>query len=240
MALQAQAPQHIAIVMDGNGRWAKRRNLPASIGHKNGVETVRRVLEACETQKVQALTLFAFSSENWKRPALEVKALMALFSSYLDNEVQDLHQRGVCLRFIGRRDRFDSALLKKITAAEALTAHNARFYLNLAVDYGGQWDIVQAAKKLALQVAQGQLLVDDITPDTFQPHLCLADLPAVDLLIRSSGEYRLSNFMLWQIAYAELYFTDVLWPDFDSEHLRLAIESYHARDRRFGARPSEK
>ncbi|HEY9034449.1 MAG TPA: polyprenyl diphosphate synthase [Pseudomonadales bacterium] len=229
-------PAHIAIVMDGNGRWARQRNLPVAAGHKAGVETVRTVLNACEARGVDALTLFAFSSENWRRPALEVSALMTLFSSYLDREVATLAERGVRLRFIGRRDRFSAALGKKIAQAEQRTAANHKFHLTLAVDYGGQWDITCAARELAEQVQAGRLQAADIDENRLAAELCLADLPAPDLLIRTSGEYRLSNFLLWQLAYAELYFTDVYWPDFDQAAFDAALASYAGRDRRFGAR----
>lgn len=233
-------PSHIAIVMDGNGRWAKQRMLPTAAGHKAGVETVRTVLEACQQQGVKALTLFAFSSENWQRPALEVKALMSLFSSYIDNEVETLAARNVRLRFIGRRDRFEKSLLKKIDYAEQRTAHNTEFHLTLAVDYGGQWDITEACRRLALQVEAGTLKASDINEQLLAQQLSLSDLPLPDLFIRSSGEYRISNFLLWQLAYAEFYFTDVLWPDFGSEDVALAIKSYQQRDRRFGGRPASK
>lgn len=231
-------PQHIAIVMDGNGRWAKKRSLPVASGHKAGVETLRAVLSACERNQVKALTLFAFSSENWSRPALEVKALMLLFSSYLDNEVEQLHQRDVRLRFIGRRDRFDKSLLKKIDYAEQKTRNNRSFTLSLAVDYGGRWDILQAAQSLARQIETGERKASDIDEQAFHQALSLSDLPNPDLLIRTSGEQRISNFMLWQLAYAELYFTDVLWPDFGEQELEQAIKCYQQRDRRFGSRPS--
>lgn len=231
-----QVPEHVAIVMDGNGRWAKQRSLPIANGHKAGVETLRSVLSACEKLNIKVLSLFAFSSENWNRSKLEVKALMLLFSHYLDNEVDELHSRGVRLRFIGRRDRFDKSLLKKIEVAEEKTAQNQLFFLNLAVDYGGQWDITQAAKKIALKVEQGALLASDIDEEMLAAELCLADLPLPDLLIRTSGEYRISNFLLWQLAYSEFYFTDVLWPDFDAAELEKAIKNYQSRERRYGGR----
>lgn len=231
-------PQHVAIVMDGNGRWAKKRSLPVASGHKAGVEILRSVLTACEELGIKVLSLFAFSSENWNRSKLEVKALMLLFSHYLDNEVDELNRRGVCLRFIGRRDRFDKKLLHKIEQAEIKTANNQQFFLNLAVDYGGQWDITQAARALAQRVEQGLLSADSITEQHLSDLMSLSHLPLPDLLIRTSGEYRISNFMLWQLAYAEFYFTDVLWPDFDAAELNKAIASYQQRDRRFGGRNS--
>lgn len=231
-----QVPEHIAIVMDGNGRWAQQRSLPVAGGHKAGVETLRSVLSACEKLNIKVLSLFAFSSENWNRSKLEVKALMLLFSHYLDNEVDELHSRGVRLRFIGRRDRFEKSLLKKIEWAEQKTADNHQFSLNLAVDYGGQWDIAQAAQKLASKVEQGILTAAEVNEELLASELCLSDQPLPDLLIRTSGEYRISNFMLWQLAYSEFYFTDVLWPDFDAAELKKAIDSYQLRERRFGGR----
>lgn len=236
MTASLPVPAHIAIVMDGNGRWARQHRVPTAIGHKTGVEAVRAVLEACEALNVQALTLFAFSSENWRRPALEVRALMSLFSTYLDNEVASLAERQVRLRLIGRRDRFPAALREKIERAEQKTANNSRFHLTLAVDYGGQWDITQAAQALAVQVQQGVLQPADIDESCMAAAMCLADLPLPDLLIRTSGEHRLSNFLLWQLAYAEFYFTDVLWPDFGRAELEQAVACYQQRDRRFGAR----
>lgn len=234
-----ELPRHIAIVMDGNGRWARQRHLPVAMGHKSGVEKVRHVLEAAKEIGINNLTLFAFSSENWLRPALEVKALMALFSTYLDNEVESLASKKVRLRFIGRRDRFPKELLSKIEYAEKHTSSFNELNLTLAVDYGGQWDIVEATKKIALQVEQGNLSAMDITPELFGKHVSLAELPLPDLLIRTSGEYRISNFLLWQLAYAELYFTNVLWPDFDKSDLYLAIDSFVKRDRRFGGRSED-
>lgn len=229
-------PQHIAIVMDGNGRWAKQRKLKTASGHRAGVETVRTVLDACQQQGVLCLTLFAFSSENWRRPKLEVDALMRLFSSYLDSEVNNLHAKGTRLKFIGRRDRFSKTLLKKIQKAEVTTQDNTQFYLNLAVDYGGQWDLAQACQQIAFKTQQGLLQPEAIDEALLGQHLSLADLPAVDFLIRTSGEQRLSNFLLWQSAYAELYFSDVLWPDFNEQDLADALDFYATRERRFGGR----
>jgi undecaprenyl diphosphate synthase len=232
-------PKHIAIVMDGNGRWAKQRHLPVALGHKSGVEKVRDILEASKELGINNLTLFAFSSENWLRPAMEVKALMALFSSYLDNEIEALANKKVRLRFIGRRDRFSEELLRKIEHAEKYTSSFSELNLTLAVDYGGQWDITEAAKKIAEEVQQGKLNPVDITAELFSRYVCLADLPLPDLLIRTSGEYRISNFLLWQLAYAELYFTNVLWPDFDKKELLMAVDSFAKRDRRFGGRKED-
>ncbi len=232
-------PKHIAIVMDGNGRWARQRHLPVALGHKSGVEKVRNILEAAKEIGINNLTLFAFSSENWSRPALEVKALMSLFSTYLDNEVDNLANKKVRLRFIGRRDRFPAELLLKIEQAEKYTASFTELNLTLAVDYGGQWDITEAVKKIALKVESGELSSMSITPELLSENLCLADLPLPDLLIRTSGEYRISNFLLWQLAYAELYFTNVLWPDFDKNDLEQAIKSFAKRDRRYGRRKED-
>ena len=230
-------PKHIAIVMDGNGRWAKQRKLPVAAGHKAGVEAVRSVLELAKDAGVHCLTLYAFSSENWQRPKLEVSALMTLFSSYLDSEVERLAEQGVALRFIGRRDKFDAKLLNKIRSAEQKTAANSQFFLNLAVDYGGRDDICQAVQALAQQVEAGQLKASQIDQAMIAEHVALADLPEPDLFIRTSGEHRISNFLLWQLSYAELYFSDALWPDFDAHEFQAALASYAQRDRRFGARP---
>lgn len=231
------SPEHIAIVMDGNGRWAQQRKLPVAAGHKTGVETVRTVLNLAKAKGVRCLTLYAFSSENWSRPKLEVSALMALFSSYLDAEVSKLKDEGVRLRFIGRRDRFSSSLIKKINFAEAQTQDNDTFHLTLAVDYGGREDIANAARIMARQVKQGLIDVDDIDEFALGKHVALSELPEPDLFIRTSGEYRISNFLLWQLSYAEFYFCDVLWPDFAEADFELALNSFAQRDRRFGARP---
>ncbi len=231
-----QVPAHIAIVMDGNGRWAKKNKLSTALGHKAGVETVRKVLKASREMGVKHLTLFAFSSENWQRPALEVRALMTLFSSYLNSEIKELDEQGVRIRFMGRRDRFSKGLLKKIESAELQTKNNQSFDLVLAVDYGGQWDIAEAAKTLAKRVVDQDISLDEIDPTSLSAAMQLSDLPHPDLMIRTSGEHRISNFLLWQLAYSEFYFTDVLWPDFDEVHLKEALLSYAARDRRFGGR----
>lgn len=233
------SPKHIAIVMDGNGRWAQQRKLPVAAGHKAGVETVRSVLNLAKAKGVRCLTLYAFSSENWRRPKLEVSALMALFSNYLDSEVAKLKEEGVCLQFIGRRDRFSPALIKKINFAESETKENSSFYLTLAVDYGGREDITNAARQLAEQVKQGDLAVGDINEALLGQHVALSDLPEPDLFIRTSGEYRISNFLLWQLSYAEFYFCESLWPDFSEKEFNAALASFSQRDRRFGARPDQ-
>jgi len=229
-------PRHVAIIMDGNNRWAKRRGLPGAAGHKAGVEAIRAVLRTCRRYGIEVLTLFAFSSENWQRPSAEVSALMQLFSSYLGSEVKKLHADGVRLRFIGERGRLKPGLQKKMAEAERLTAANAGATLVIAVDYGGQWDIVNAARQLAARVASGELAVADIDAALVDGSIALADLPKPDLLIRTAGEQRISNFMLWQLAYAEMYFTDTFWPDFDELEMLRALQAFAQRERRYGGR----
>ncbi|MGN6729975.1 MAG: polyprenyl diphosphate synthase [Rhodanobacteraceae bacterium] len=227
-------PRHIAIVMDGNGRWARRRGQPRSFGHRAGQKAVREAVEFCLRQKIEALTLFAFSSENWKRPDEEVGALMELFLRALDREVDELHGNQVRVRFIGGLDLFNEALRSRMLAAMDKTRGNNALHLNVCVNYGGRWDIAQAARNAALAVQRGELAVDAIDESAITPFFCLADEPAVDLLIRTGGEHRISNFLLWQIAYAELYFTDTLWPDVDQTELARALDDYANRERRFG------
>jgi undecaprenyl diphosphate synthase len=227
-------PRHIAIVMDGNGRWAKARLRPRSFGHNAGRKAVREVVEGCLRQGVEALTLFAFSSENWRRPDEEVGALMELFLRALDKEVDELHEQGVRLRFIGDLTAFNAELRKRMELAMARTADNLKLALNVAVNYGGRWDIVHAARQAAIAVAQGELRPEDIDEACLGRFTCLAELPPLDLFIRTGGEIRVSNFLLWQIAYAELYFTDTLWPDFDQACLARAIEDFARRERRYG------
>lgn len=229
-------PRHMAFIMDGNSRWAKRRGKSTSAGHKAGVEAVREVLRLATDYGVEVVTLFAFSSENWQRPALEVKALMTLLGSYLKSEAKQLHKDGVRLRFIGRRDNFTESLRKQMAAAEALTAANTRSTLVIAVDYGGQWDIANAARQLALQVQAGELAAEVIDEQLLGQHISLADLPPPDLCVRTAGEQRISNFLLWQLAYAEFHFTDTLWPDFGARDMAEAIAAYGKRDRRYGGR----
>lgn len=225
--------RHVAIIMDGNNRWAKERGLLGLEGHKAGVERVRDVLDSCREHQVEALTLFAFSRENWQRPAEEVGGLMSLFASYLKKELKELIARGVCLRVIGARDRFSKRLCKLIDQVEADTA-DGDVRLTLAVDYGGRWDIAEAAKALAEQVQKGQLDSADINEELFEKSLCLADLPPVDLCIRTAGEHRISNFLLWQAAYTEFYFANCYWPDFDGAAFGRAVNEYYQRQRRFG------
>jgi undecaprenyl diphosphate synthase len=224
-------PRHVAIIMDGNGRWAKRRFLPRIAGHHKGVEAVRNTVRACAERGVSALTLFAFSSENWRRPQEEVSLLMQLFVSALQQEVDRLHQNGIRFRVIGDISRFDKKLVDLIDAAQKMTAANTGLTLTVAANYGGRWDILQAVERLRRDHG------DNATPWTeaqLLSCLSLGDLPEPDLFIRTGGEQRISNFLLWQLAYTELYFTETLWPDFDAQALDLAIASYRQRERRFG------
>ena len=229
-------PRHVAIIMDGNNRWAKRNGLPGPAGHRAGVEAVRGILRACRHHGVEVLTVFAFSSENWGRPLPEVRALLALLSRYLRSEVRELHKDGICLRFIGERSRFSVRLQRLMQQSEHLTAGNTEATLVIAVDYGGQWDISQAVRKLASEVEAGQLQPQDITPEMIDSHISIADLPRPDLCIRTGGDARISNFMLWQFAYSELYFTNTLWPDFGELEFARALADYSRRERRFGLR----
>ena len=220
--------------MDGNGRWAQQRHRPRIIGHRAGARSVRTCVEFCLDQGVGALTLFAFSSENWNRPQEEVGGLMKLFLGALEREVDELHRLGARLRFIGERARFDPALLARMQAAEALTAGNQRLHLTIAASYGGRHDIAEAARSLAEEVAAGRLRPDQVDEAALSERLALADLPAPDLFIRTGGELRISNFLLWQMAYTELWFTDTLWPDVDAATLQRALDDYAGRERRFG------
>lgn len=220
--------------MDGNGRWAHQRKLPRIAGHRAGLEAVREIIKTCVNKGIKALSLFAFSSENWQRPAKEVNFLMDLFVRALAKEVAELHRNGVRLRFIGDRNRLREKLQKAMTAAEELTQANQTLQLVIAMNYGGQWDILQATKKIAHLVAEGTLATENISPDIFRHALCLSDLPDPDLFIRTSGEKRISNFFLWQLAYAELYFTESYWPDFRTAALEKALEHFAQRQRRFG------
>jgi undecaprenyl diphosphate synthase len=227
-------PRHVAIIMDGNGRWAKRRKQPRFYGHRAGVEAVEEILQACAKVGVEALTLFAFSSENWHRPSQEVQILMSLFKSVLSSRLDRFQEQNVRLRVIGDRNRFPESLRAEIAKAEALTAKNKGITLVVAANYGGRWDITQAAKQVAVKVKNGQITIDSITPEVFAAHLSLADLPEPDLFIRTGSEQRVSNFLLWQLAYTEFYFTDTLWPDFDEAAFALAIDTFVQRERRFG------
>ncbi len=227
-------PRHVAIVMDGNGRWAQRRFLPRPAGHREGVRAVRRVVTASDERGVEVLTLFAFSSENWRRPRREVRVLMDLFLTTLRSEMRRLQENNVRLRFIGERAAFSDTLRSYMSRAEAQTRENTGLKLVIAANYGGRWDITQAVQRLAQEVAEGRRDPHDITGDALYAHLCLHDLPEPDLFIRTGGERRISNFLLWQLAYTELYFTDRLWPDFDASSLDEALASFAMRQRRFG------
>ena len=230
-------PRHLAIIMDGNNRWARREGYPGVAGHRAGAEVVREIISACESRGIRYLTLFAFSSENWGRPRAEVRALLALLSRYLRNEVTKLVSDGVRLRVIGRRDRFSPRLQQLIATAEAETEAGERATLTLALDYGGRWDVAQVTQSLAQDVLSGAMQLDDIDEEAISQRLATADLPDPDLCIRTAGETRISNFLLWQFAYAEFWFTEVLWPDFDETVLDLALADYAVRERRFGVRP---
>lgn len=223
--------------MDGNNRWARREGFPGVAGHRAGAEVVRDIVQACETRGIRYLTLFAFSSENWGRPRTEVRALLALLSRYLRNEVAKLQSDGVQLRVIGRRDRFSARLQRLIADAEAATVAGERATLTLALDYGGRWDMTQVAKSIAHDIKEGRLDHEDIDESLITARLSTAALPDPDLCIRTAGETRVSNFLLWQFAYAEFWFTEVLWPDFDESVLDLALADYAVRERRFGVRP---
>ena len=230
-------PRHLAIIMDGNNRWARREGYPGVAGHRAGAEVVREIVSACESRGIRYLTLFAFSSENWGRPRAEVRALLALVSRYLRNEVTKLISDGVRLRVIGRRDRFSPRLQRLIVKAETATAAGDRATLTLALDYGGRWDVAEVTRSIARDVAAGRLNPDAIDEDAISARLATAGIPDPDLCIRTAGETRISNFLLWQFAYAEFWFTEVLWPDFDETVLDLALADYAVRERRFGVRP---
>ena len=227
-------PRHIAITMDGNGRWAVARGLTRSAGHRAGLTPVRMCIEECARRGVEALTLFAFSSENWGRPAEEVGSLMGLFLEALDREIAELHTQGVRVRFVGERRNLSVRLQARIAAAEERTAGNGALRLQVAVSYGGRWDIIQATQTLARECSSGALRPEDINEGRFAAQLALAGLPEADLLIRTGGEYRISNFLLWDLAYAELYFSPRLWPDFALADLEEALAFFASRERRFG------
>ncbi len=234
MPSESTLPRHIAVIMDGNGRWALQRHKPRVVGHRAGLEAARVVLEACVSLGISALTLFAFSSENWRRPKREVAFLMDLFSDALGEELSKLNEHRVRLNFIGDRSAFSRALQEKMGRAEAVTAANSGVVASIAANYGGRWDICQAARSLARDVQNGSLQPSEIDADLFQRHLALGDLPEPDLFIRTGGEQRISNFLLWHLAYTELYFTDCLWPDFDRNEFDRALQWYKTRQRRFG------
>jgi len=227
-------PRHIAIIMDGNGRWAKKRFLPRIAGHRAGVESAKRIVKACVHAGVGVLSLFAFSSENWRRPAEEVNHLMQLLLHGLEREVTDLQKNNIQLRFIGDRHRFSKKLQSKIDEVEKLTQENSAMVLLIAADYGGQWDIEQAVRKIAQSVQSGEVAASEVNASLISKNLSFSDLPDPDLFIRTSGELRISNFMLWQLAYSELYFSEVLWPDFTEHEFNKALAHYQGRERRFG------
>jgi len=232
--VQTHGPRHVAIIMDGNGRWAKLQGKMRVFGHKAGAKSVRRAVSFAANKGIDALTLYAFSSENWNRPAQEVSALMELFVWALDSEVKSLHRHNVRLHIIGDTSRFNSRLQERIQKAEALTSANTGLTLNIAANYGGRWDIIQGVKRLAQQVQEGSLHPDQIDEQMLGNQICMNELSPVDLVIRTGGEHRISNFLIWQIAYAELYFTDVLWPDFDEQDFEGALHAFANRERRFG------
>jgi undecaprenyl diphosphate synthase len=227
-------PEHVAIIMDGNGRWARARRLPRTAGHKKGLDATTSVVEACVKKRIGALTLFAFSSENWRRPEEEVSGLMELFLMALKREIGKLHKNGVRIRFIGELSAFSDKLQASIRKAEELTAENDGLQLQIAVNYGGRWDIAQAAGRIAAQVANGELAAEDINEELISEYLSTQGIPEPDLFIRTGGEHRISNFLMWQLAYTELFFTDVLWPDFTDSEFEAALESFAGRQRRFG------
>lgn len=227
-------PRHIAIIMDGNGRWANLHGLPRPAGHREGVKSVQRVVKACRARNIRALTLFAFSSENWRRPPKEVSLLMDLFISTLKREIESLHGNGVRIRFIGDRSAFSPKLARVMDDSEAMTAGNEGLRLTIAANYGGRWDIARAARHLARKAERGEIASDSISVETLAAEMSLAELPEPDLFIRTGGEQRISNYLLWQLAYTELYFTDVLWPEFNEERLDEALAWFAGRQRRFG------
>ena len=239
-AVAKSLPRHVAITMDGNGRWAGARGESRAAGHKAGLVPVRMCVEECTRRGIEALTLFAFSSENWLRPAAEVASLMSLFVEALDREIDELHKKGVRMRFIGARKNLAVRLQSRIAAAEERTAGNRALALQIAVSYGGRWDLTQAAQGLARECVSGALRPEDITEARLGAHLELAGLPEPDLLVRTGGEQRISNFLLWDLAYAELYFTPCLWPDFQAADFERALEFFAGRERRFGQTRSQR
>lgn len=234
MVVNGENPRHIAIIMDGNGRWAQKRMMPRIMGHHAGVKAVRSIVEYCAKENIEVLSLFAFSSENWRRPKEEVSLLMELFMSTLQSEVDKLDRNNIRLRIIGDKSAFTDKLQQKIREAEAQTANNSGLTLVIAANYGGRWDITQAVRKIVAGIQAGQIEEHAISEQLISEHLVTADLPEPDLFIRSGGEERVSNFLLWQLAYTELFFTDVLWPDFDHAMMQKAIDSFKGRQRRFG------
>jgi undecaprenyl diphosphate synthase len=231
---QPARPRHVVIIMDGNGRWAQARNEERHVGHQAGVRATRKVVESCADTGIESLTLFAFSSENWRRPEEEVSLLMELFLTTLESETGMLNRNNVCLNFIGNRQAFSEKLQDKIAAVENLTAANSGLRLNIAANYGGRWDIARATRQIVENVKAGSIELEDVDESLIQSQLCLSDQAEPDLFIRTGGERRISNFLLWQLAYTELYFTDTLWPDFDDNELADALDYYAGRQRRYG------
>ena len=227
-------PHHVAVIMDGNGRWAKQRGLPRIVGHRQGVDVLKNLLRCCKDWGIAALTAYAFSTENWGRPAEEVDFLMLLFERILHQELAEMHQEGVRITFVGNLEPLPSSLRKEIENSMAATAHNQGIHFTVGINYGSRDEIIHVCRQLATQVQAAQLTPEQITPELFAQHLYTAGTSDPDLLIRTSGEMRVSNFLLWQIAYAEIYFTEVLWPDFDRSQFHLALLAYQQRDRRFG------
>lgn len=237
LAFQAgEIPKHIAIIMDGNHRWAKAKHLPGAAGHRAGAKRLREIAEACADLGVENLTLFAFSTENWQRPRREVSLLMDLMRHVMENDLAELNRRDVCLRVIGDREKFAPDIQVKMAECEALTANNRTLNLSVAVNFGGRWDIVEAARTMAAKVRDGELSVSDISEENFTAYMSLGDVPDPDLLIRTGGDHRISNFLLWDLAYAELIFTETYWPDFSASSLHAAVEEFVTRVRRFGGR----
>ncbi len=234
MSKAVNIPRHVAIIMDGNGRWAKARHLPRAVGHKRGLNATRDIVQACAERGVEFLTVFAFSSENWQRPEEEVSSLMELFLTALKGEVDKLIKNNIRLRFIGDADGFSEKLRKRISDAETRTAPGSKMQFLVAANYGGRWDITEAARAAARDIQQGRIAEQDLSADYIAARLSTAGIPEPDLFIRTGGEQRISNFLLWQLAYTELYFTDVLWPDFSAQDLDKAFEEYANRQRRFG------
>lgn len=231
---QDKLPQHVAIIMDGNGRWAKGKGLPRTFGHRAGVESLREIVTIAVNMKIKVLTAYAFSTENWKRPEDEVNLLMRLFSEYLESEIDELNQKNVQIRFIGKVDELAAELQKKVEKAQTHTKNNTGLIFNLAVNYGGRAEIVRSVQMIGEKIARGELVPEDISEKSIMENLYTAALPDPDLIIRPSGDFRISNFLLWQSAYAEFWFTDIYWPDFKPEHFLQAIADYQKRERRFG------
>lgn len=236
---ESMIPKHVAIIMDGNGRWAKQRGKLRITGHKAGVESVRNSVRFAVKNKISSLTLYAFSSENWRRPEKEVSSLMELFVFALDNEVKNLHKNNVKLKVIGDINRFSERLRKRIDKAEALTQNNTGLRLNIAANYGGRWDIANSVRQIFEKVSNGEIAIDDVNEETINDYVCMNDQENVDLVIRTGGEHRISNFLLWQVAYAEFYFTNVLWPDFDEMVFQDAVDAFSKRERRYGGAESD-